>query len=151
MRICNKTKRTNFNLRGDLLYGGRQGKIKPLLNNECINNILKNQGEHPDTTIAIEGLNPPQLGVTGDAVRGENKTLLRKENKHLCRHILKAAQPDASQWTIHHGLGLENPTQARSTPPTQEHRNSMCPTGRAHNHPVRIQASSSNSGFHLWF
>ncbi len=86
----------------------------------------------PCTTDGLEGLNLPWIEDTGEAICGDNRRQMRKENKR-CRQGQKAEQTKGSQWATHQGNNGGTP--AIHTHSIREYRNSMCPTtGRALSH-----------------
>ncbi len=121
----------------ELLYGG-QGKIKCNVNLGEFNVISGNdRGDIPTSTDALqvehEGLGPPRLGDSGKEVTGDDSRRLRIQNKHR-KQRLRAIQLPGSQWTEHTGqVTYDSTPLPRTRPP---HRNFMCPTGRALNHPA---------------
>ncbi len=95
-----------------------------------------NQGTTPECVQNKEysGLNKPKLKDHDRAVIGGDKPQIHQEKKNR-RQELRAEQPIiTSPWTKYEG-------QIESTPPTSyakcpPHRNSMCPQGRALEHPA---------------
>jgi hypothetical protein len=67
-------------------YGGK-GKNKIVVKVNCTNNPQRDLDVQPCFTGGWEGLKPPRLEETGGAVHGDNKTKMRKENKHHWRHL----------------------------------------------------------------
>jgi hypothetical protein len=89
--------------------------------------------ERVATTEFYLGLNQPRLVATDNAVLEEDKAKMRKENKHR-RQALRAAQAITSPWTQYQGkMTSKTPTDYSACPP---HHNSMCPAGRALQHPA---------------
>jgi hypothetical protein len=130
-------KTDTFKTGPELLYEG-QGKIN---NNIKLTPNTATPGEeggitNASTTTMImghEGLEPPTLEDTNEEVRGDDKRRLRKQNKQQKRR-LKVAQQWRSQWTMHmRQVTYESAHLPRTRVP---HRNFMCPTGRALNHPA---------------
>ncbi len=113
------------------MYGG-QGK-----NNKGITEFSESppQADPHVVNTSIEewaGLHPPQLGSTGEVVRGDTKRQMRKENK-IRRRLQKLEQPALQHWTVHTGTMTPTDPAAREWP---QYRNSMCPSGRATAHPA---------------
>ena len=123
-----------FAAKGELLYGG-QGKTNKLINNDCTSIIPCAPGIVQDTTDPMEGLKQPRLEDNGEVVLGENKAKLCKEIKQS-RCALKVTQSATAQWMPHLG---DNTTSLHKIPLPPQYRNSMCPTGRALNHPAAGQ------------
>ncbi len=125
-----------FNTGKELLYGG-QGKFKSNSTNLTMNNeTIRDNGDVTTTVPALtglKGLEPPRLEDTNREVTGEDKCRLRKQNKHRKRRR-KATQQHGTQWTEHTGMVDYNSTPLPR--PREPHRNFMCPTGRALNHPA---------------
>jgi len=135
----------------ELMYGG-QGKTTNNVNlmpvtaqttEETSKNEETSDPEfrvHPDTNSRVDnvtnitkGLDQPRLDETNEEVTGENKRQLRTQNKRR-KQRLRAAQVLQSQWTSHTGqVAYESTPLPR---PRGTYRNSMCPTGRALNHPA---------------
>ena len=112
----------------ELMYGG-QGKITNTTN---LTTVTKTPTARTGET-EYGGLAEPGLDDTGTGVGGDEKGKLRKQNKRL-KQQLKAAQIQGSQWTEYTGqVPYESTTMPRTRGP---HRNFMCPTGRALNHPA---------------
>jgi len=136
-----------FKLLGEPLYGGK-GKCSNLNSKEgdnCVNNPTINvEGEsdpsaqgnehnrqHTGTT--FEGLHQPRLEGTHAIVCGENRNVMRKENKR--RHQeLSAEQPMSLPWSVYEGKTPPLCPTNHNTHPT--YRNSMCPSGRGLGHPA---------------
>ncbi len=107
-----------FKLSGEPLYGGK---------------VVQGDEREPAEGNAFEGLRQPRLQETKGVVCGEDKTIMRKENKRK-RQELRAEQPLTSPWSSYEGeTPAERPTDHSARPP---YRNSMCPTGRALRHPA---------------
>ena len=86
-----------------------------------------------DLVTSNEGLDQPRLDETNAEVTGDDKQKLRTQNKKR-KQRRRAVQVPQSQWTQHTGQVAYDSTplpRARGT-----YRNSMCPTGRALNHPA---------------
>ena len=90
------------------------------------------RGEDLETT-AYAGLDQPRLFSSNSVVLGEAKSQMHRENKQH-RQVLRAGQPLISPWTQQQGL-METitPNDHTASPP---HQNSMCPNGRALQHPT---------------
>jgi hypothetical protein len=119
----------------ELLYGG-QGKFNSNSNLTLNNETIRDNGDVTTTVPALtglKGLEPPRLEDTNREVTGEDKGRLRKQNKH-CKRRQKATQQHGTQWTEHTGMVAYNSTPLPRT--REPHRNFMCPTGRALNHPA---------------
>ena len=124
-----------FKTRAELMYGG-QGKNT---DKTSLTSIIAAR-DNGDTAIEDstrrtlhKGLDQPRLEDTNDEVTGEGKQKLRTQNKKRKRR-LKAAQQRHSQWTEHTGTV---PSESTPLPRSRgDYRNSMCPTGRALNHPA---------------
>jgi hypothetical protein len=144
------TKRTTtegriFKYTGEPLYGGK-GKHSGLTSNDCDSDLgaVCNDAEDilqlekkDDNPVSIghkfEGLQQPRLLVTNSVIRGKDKTIMRHENKQQCQELC-ADQPLVSPWTQYKGEAIPIcPTDHTACPP---HRNSMCPVGRALQHPA---------------
>jgi hypothetical protein len=123
-----------FKFSNELLYEGKS-KNKLVVNVNCTNNPPRDLDldVQPCTTGGWEGLKPPRLEETGVAVHGDNKTKMRKENKHRWWR-LELEQIKESQWTAHQGTTSHTPTPHPHT--AVEYQNSMCPSGRALAHPA---------------
>ncbi len=121
----------------ELLYGG-QGKINCNVNLGEFNDISgDDRGDIPTSTDALpvehEGLDPPRLEESDKEVTGDDSRHLRIQNKHR-KQRLRAIKIPGSQWTEHTGqVTYDSTPLPRTRPP---HRNCMCPTGRALNHPA---------------
>jgi hypothetical protein len=119
----------------ELMYGG-QGKNTNNFNLMPVNaqrNDETSDIKLDNVTNTNEGLDQPRLGETNAEVTGEEKRKLRTQNKKR-KQRLRAAQVPQNQWTSHTGQVAYESTplpRARGT-----YRNSMCPTGRALNHPA---------------
>ena len=135
-----------FALLGEPLYGGK-GKHSNLNSKECdtvldVPRIEAASDRHPGaqdneqgppTGSAFEGLRQPRLQGTQGVVCGEDKSIMRKENKQRCQELW-SEQPLVSPWSYHAGkTPLECPTNHSARPP---YWNSMCPMGRALQHPA---------------
>ncbi len=133
-----------FKLTGETLYGGK-GKRSGLTMNHCDSEprFCDHAEDHTrreptdDTRMAerepFTGPKQPHPLATDTIVLGEDKTLMQQENKQQ-RQALRAAQPIISPWMQYQGrMDSESPTGHTACPP---HRNSMCPVGRALQHPV---------------
>jgi hypothetical protein len=134
-----------FKLTGEPLYGGK-GKHSGLTSNGrdtalsgvCIDaEDISQPDKHDDNQVLIgnefKGLQQPCLQGTKSVVRGEDKTIMWRENK-LRRQELRAEQPLISPWARYEGEAPAIcPTDHAACPP---HRNSMCPVGRALKHPA---------------
>jgi hypothetical protein len=94
---------TDFKLKGDFLYRG-QGKDNRIVNNDSYTNNSNTMDVVHSNSTRMEDLRPFWLAGLGDIVRGENKTLMRKENKG-CKHRLKVLQEAATQGHTHKGRG----------------------------------------------
>ena len=71
--------------------------------------------------------------MTDSVVLGKAKNQMPRKNKQR-RRALRAEQPCISPWTQHQGLmDTVTSTDHTACPP---HRNSMCPNGRALQHPA---------------
>ena len=138
----------DFQIVGEPLYGGK-GKRSGLIYNQCDFPPLDTRDHaggqpSPSTIMDIEinshpereayaGLNQPKLQSSNNIVLGEAKKQMRRKNKHR-RQALRAEQPLLSPWTQHQGLGdTITPTDHTACPP---HRNFMCPSGLALQHPA---------------
>jgi hypothetical protein len=97
-----------FKLSSKLLYGGK-GKNTIVGNVNCTNNPPRDLNVQPCPIGGWEGLKPPRLEETGGAVHRDDKTKMRKENKH-CWQQLKLMQIEESQWTAHQGNTSNTPT-----------------------------------------
>ncbi len=86
----------------DALLNGGQSKINTLVTPHCTNNSATSTTVGTVSMGRWAGLQLPQLKETGGAVRGNDKTRMRKENKCHRRH-LKLEQTDTPQWTVHQG------------------------------------------------
>ncbi len=133
-----------FKLTGETLYGGK-GKRSSLIINHCDSepHFCDHAEDHTrrepteDARMAerepFTGLKQPRLLATDTIVLGEDKTLMQQENKQQ-HQALWAAQPIVSPWTQYQGrMDSESPTNHAACPP---HCNSMCPVGRALQHPA---------------
>jgi hypothetical protein len=119
----------------ELMYGG-QGKnmYNNNLTTVSAQTINKNSAITSDiATNTYEGLDQPRLDETNAEVTGDDKRRLRIQNKRR-KQQLRAAQPPQSHWTVHGGQVAYNSTPLPRT--RESYRNSMCPTGRALNHPA---------------
>jgi hypothetical protein len=138
----------DFQVIGEPLYGGK-GKNSGLIYNQCDCKRVdtrEHAGRQPspgastDTTInadpktpAYAGLDQPRLQSFNSVVLGDAKKQMRCENKQR-RQALRAEQLLISPWSHHQGLvDTITPTDHTTCPP---HRNSMCPNGRALQHPA---------------
>jgi hypothetical protein len=126
---------TTFKTRAELMYGG-QGKNtdKTSLTSITATMDIGDTAIEDSTRRTVhKGLDQPRLEDTNEEVTGEGKQKLRTQNKKRKRR-LKAAQHRHSQWTEHTGtVPFESTPLPRSR---GDYRNSMCPTGRALNHPA---------------
>jgi hypothetical protein len=134
-----------FKPTGEPLYGGK-GKRSGLTSNNrdialggvCIDvEDISQLDKHNDNQVSIgnkfKSLQQPCLQVTKSLARGEDKTIMRRENK-LRRQELRAEQPLISPWTHYEGEAPSIcPTDHTACPP---HQNSMCPVGCALKHPA---------------
>ncbi len=135
-----------FKLSGEPLYGGK-GKHSYLNSKECdtVSDVpcieeasdgdpdAQGNEQRPPTGNAFKGLRQPRLQGTQAVVCGENKTIMRKENKRR-RQELRAEQPLVSPWSYYEGkTPTECPTNHSARP---TYWNSMCPMGRALQHPA---------------
>ncbi len=133
-----------FRLTGETLYG-EKGKRSGLTINHCDSEprFCDHAEDYTwrkmtdDARMAerepFAGLKQPRLLATDTIVLGEDKTLRQWENKQR-RQALRAAQPIVSPWTQYKGrMDSESPTDHTACPP---HCNSMCPVGRALQHPA---------------
>ncbi len=102
---------TDFKLKCDFLYRG-QGKDNMIVNNDSYTNNANTMDVVHRNSTRMEDPHPLQLEGLGNIVRGENKTLMQKENKHH-KHRLKVLQEAAMQGHTHKGRG------DMSTTPTQ--------------------------------
>ena len=134
-RESNNPPSNRFKTGTELMYGG-QGKNANSVN---LTPVIEPRDKQTSAIISYnatktnEGLNQPRVDKSNDEVTGEDKQKLRKQNKKRKRQ-LRAMQPPNSQWTAHTGQVAYD-----STPKPREgetYRNSMCPTGRARNHPA---------------
>ena len=75
------------------------------------------------------GLNPPRHS-TGEPVTGTTKNVHRSENKQRQRK-LQEEQDLENYWKTHGG----NAELPQHRPPPGQHRNKICPYGRAVHHP----------------
>jgi hypothetical protein len=98
----------DFTLSSKLLYGGK-GKNNILVNVNYTTNPPRNLNVQPCTMGGWEGLEPPRIEERGQAVHGDDKTKMRKENKRR-RRRLKLKQSEESQWTVHQGTKNNTPT-----------------------------------------
>jgi hypothetical protein len=118
-----------FKLTGEPLYGGK-GKRRGLTSNDrdtalsgvCIDvENISQPDKHDDNQVSIgkkfKGLQQPHVQGTKSVVRGEDKTIMRLENK-LRHQELRAEQPLISPWTRYEG---ETPAYARLTTPHVHH------------------------------
>jgi hypothetical protein len=134
-----------FKLTGEPLYGGKGNRSGLTSNNRdtalsgvCIDaEDISQPDNHDDNQVLIgnkfKGLQHPCLQGTKRVVQGEDKTIMRRENK-LRRQELRAEQPLISPWTRYEGEAPAIcPTDHTACPP---HRNSMCPVGCALKHPA---------------
>jgi hypothetical protein len=138
----------DFQIIGEPLYGGK-GKRSGLIYNQCdfpLSDTRDHAGGQPSPstitdivssadleTAAYAGLNQPRLQSSNSVVLGEAKKQMRRENKQR-RQALRAEQTLISPWTQHQGLGdTITPTDHTACPP---HRNFMCPSGLALQHPA---------------
>ena len=109
-----------FKLTGEPLYGGK-GKRSGLTSNDhdtalsgvCIDaEDIFQPDKHDDNQVSIgnksKGLQQPRLQGTKSVVRGEDKTIMRRENKLRCQE-LHAEQPLISPWTRYEGEALDMP------------------------------------------
>jgi hypothetical protein len=124
-----------FKTRAELMYGG-QGKNTDKTSLTSITTAMDNGDtavEDSTQRTLHNGLEQPRLEDTNEEVTGEGKQKLRTQNKKRKRR-LKAAQQRHSQWTDHTGTV---PPESTPLPRSRgDYRNSMCPTGRALNHPA---------------
>jgi hypothetical protein len=133
-----------FKLTREPLYGGK-GKHSGLTINHCDSEprFCDHAEDHTrweptdDAWMAerepFAGLRQPRLLATDTVVLGEDKTLIKQENKQQCQ-ALRAAQPIVSPWMQYQGrMDSESPTDYAACPP---HRNSMCPVACALQHPA---------------
>jgi hypothetical protein len=124
-----------FKTRTELMYGG-QGKNTNNFNLTTISAKMNDEISAINVANLVttnEGLGQPRLDETNAEVTGNDKQKLRTQNKKR-KQQLRAAQVPQSQWTKHTGQVAYDSTplpRARGT-----YRNSMCPTGRALNHPA---------------
>jgi hypothetical protein len=124
-----------FKTRTELMYGG-QGKNTNNFNLTPISAKMNDEISAinvADLVTTNEGLDQSRLDETNAEVTGDDKQKLRTQNKKR-KQRLRAAQVPQSQWTKHTGQVAYDSTplpRARGT-----YRNSMCPTGRALNHPA---------------
>jgi hypothetical protein len=79
--------KSTFELDKELLHGGK-GK-----NNDVIELNYDHTQMGRNTTTRWEGLKSPRLEGTGEAVQGDNRKAMRRENKQRCQ-ILRAEQAD---------------------------------------------------------
>ena len=86
-----------------------------------------------DTEPVYDGLSQPCLNNTDEVILGHNKIKMRKENKQR-RQEKQANQPVISPWTMYKGIEEPTPPTDHTTRPP--YRNSMCPSGRALEHPA---------------
>jgi hypothetical protein len=135
-----------FRVTGEPLYRGK-GKRSGLTYNYCdiVSTVHDHAGGHlrPGITNNMPlmgipgmgtyaGLNQPLL-ASDSVVLGEDKTQMCRKNKQQ-RQALRAEQPLISPWTWYQGMRETlHPTDHTACPP---HQNSMCPTGRALQHPA---------------
>ncbi len=134
-RESNNPPSNRFKTGTELMYVG-QGKNANSVN---LTPVIEPRDKQTSAIISYnvtklnEGLNQPRLDETNDEVTGEDKQKLRKQTKKRKRQ-LRSMQPPNSQWTAHTGQVAYD-----STPPPrarETYLNSMCPTGRALNHPA---------------
>jgi hypothetical protein len=135
-----------FKLTGEPLYGGK-GKCGGLIYNHCdiVPTVHNHAGGHlrpgkmKDTPLmgnpgtgTYAGLNQLLL-ASNSVVLGEDKMQMRCKNKQQSQ-ALQAKQLLISPWTWYQGM-MEtlDPTDHANCPP---HQNSICPTGRALQHPA---------------
>ena len=70
--------KSTFELDKELLHGGK-GK-----NNDVIELNYDHTQMERNTTTSWEGLKSPQLEGTGEAVQGDNRKAMQRENKQQC-------------------------------------------------------------------
>ncbi len=103
-----------FKLTGEPLYGGK-GKRSGLTSNDrdtalsgvCIDaEDISQTDKHNDNQVStgneFKGLQQQRLQGTKSIVRGEDKTIMRRENKLRCQE-LRTKQPLISPWTRYEG------------------------------------------------
>ncbi len=119
--------RATFTVNKELLYDGK-GKSNTIGDN------LSNESNMGSGDVdSCEGLEAPCVNETGEAITGDMRKIMRRDNKQ-CKQQLKLQQKIVQQWSIQGTFGpiaTGPPTEPLST-----YRNSMCPTGRALHHPV---------------
>ena len=124
-----------FKTRTELMYGG-QGKNTNNFNLTPVSAKMNDESSAinvADLVTSNEGLDQPRLDETNAEVTGDDKQKLRTQNKKR-KQRRRAVQVLQIQWTQHTGQVAYDSTplpRARGT-----YRNSMCPTGRALNHPA---------------
>ncbi len=71
---------STFELNGELLHGG-QGKNNELIIDNCEHIPVRDLERNQFTDDNLEGLNPPRLEETGEAIRGDDRKIMCKEIK----------------------------------------------------------------------
>ncbi len=121
------------------MYGGHS-KNRPIIinQNELSDTQNKHEGQREDHTMQDikpfnDGLSQPRLNHTDEVILGHNKMKMREENKQR-RQEKRANQPVISPWTMYKGIEEPTPPTDHTTRPP--YQNSMCPSGRALEHPA---------------
>ena len=110
--------------------------MQPRVTRACLpldgETCLQDKYKMPESDVGeVDGLHPPRLLSSNDAVTGRDKGQLRKENK-LRHHQSQLAQKATSQWSQYKGdFFIPNDLL-----PVGPHQNHMCPSGLARTHPA---------------
>jgi len=124
-----------FNIRTELMYGG-QGKNTNNFNLTPVSAKINDEisaTNGADLVTSNEGLDQPRLDEMNAEVTRDDKQKLRTQNKKR-KQQRRAVQVPQSQWTQHTGQVAYDSTPLSRACGT--YRNSMCPMGRALNHPT---------------